>query len=126
MQVLVLEDNLFFVTRLESKLRELGHIPLLASTLSKACKLLAGKPDGVVVDLHAPGALEMIGLAKDTGIPVIAFSGHLEVEIRRQAKAAGADVLLANSEILSALDLVLTRINLSVPPSEEDFEPAPS
>ena len=126
MQVLVLEDNLFFVTRLESKLRALGHAPVLASTLSKACELIAQKPDAVVVDLHAPGAVDFIGQAKDRSIPVIAFSGHLEVEIRRQAKAAGADVLLANSELLSALDLVLTRIHVSLPPPGEDFEPASS
>ncbi len=112
MSVLVYEDNLFFATRVESRLRELGHRCILASTGERAIQHLADGCLAVIMDMHARDATEVIAAAQacPTPVPVIAHCGHAEVELRKEAKAAGVDTLLPNSELLAALDPVLSRI----------------
>lgn len=105
MRVLVYENNLFFVPRLQARLQELGHEVILASTPHET---VGPKPDAVLVDLHAPDALGVIRqFVADASIKTIAFCGHSEVELRKQAKQAGVDVLLPNSELIAALPRVL-------------------
>ncbi len=110
MKILVLEDNLFFVTRLDAAFRQAGHEVRLASATEEATTALKERPDAVVVSLHAPGALEFVRLASENGTPVAAYCGHAEVELRRQAKEAGAGVLLSNSDLPAALERALWRI----------------
>jgi CheY-like chemotaxis protein len=110
LKVLVLEDNLFFVTRLESALKATGHETRLASSGREAEEALRSGAQAAVVSLHAPGALEFVRLANRTGTPVAAYCGHAEVELRQKAKEAGAGVLLANSDIPSALEKALTHL----------------
>lgn len=121
MNVLVYEDNLFFATRLESRLTELGHRCILASTGERAIQHLAEGCPAVIVDLHAQDVTQVIAAAtgRPTPVPVIAFCGHAEVELRKEAKAAGVDTLLPNSELLSGLDPILSRIERNTPPREE-------
>lgn len=108
------EDNLFFVTRLEAALRNAGHEVRLASASEEAITELQDGPDAAVVSLHAPGALEFVRRASGNGTPVAAYCGHAEVELRRQAKEAGAGLLLSNSEIPGSLDRALRHITGAV------------
>lgn len=110
MKILVFEDNLFFVTRLDAALRQAGHEVRLASAAEEANTALKEGPDAAVVSLHAPGALEFVRSASENGIPVAAYCGHAEVELRRQAKEAGAGVLLSNSDLPAALERALRHI----------------
>ncbi len=63
-----------------------------------------GLPDAVVVDLSAgidPNGL--IAAACKQGIPVFAFGSHINAAAIRDARAAGADKVVANSALASAL-----------------------
>ena len=62
--------------------------------------------DIAIINLGSRGldATEQIGFCRAAGIPrVIGFCGHLEVEIRRAAKAAEIDKILTNENALSDL-----------------------
>ncbi len=107
MRLLIVEDNLFFVTRVEAALRSAGHQTRLVSSARDALAYADERPDAAVVDLHCPGALGLIPDLRKAGIPVAAYCGHAETDLRKQAKEAGASVLLANSDIPAALERAL-------------------
>ncbi len=111
MKVVVLENNLVFVTRIERKLQDLGIECALASTPSVAISLLSDEVKAVIADLNAPGALEFIAHAKaHSSAKVLAFSCHSQVEMRKEAKKAGVETVMTNSKLLSAMDTILGKL----------------
>ncbi|MEI6914442.1 MAG: hypothetical protein WCL39_04850 [Armatimonadota bacterium] len=125
MRILILEDNLFFVPQIESKLQSLGCEVELASTCAIAAELLDDKFTALIADLHTKGVLEFVQQLKSTStLPVLGFCGHAEVELRKQAKAAGVDHLIPNSELLAAIGAILSRIAKRSEAEEEPGSPA--
>lgn len=100
MNVLLLDDNLLSSMRLQRALETQGHQVQVAS------KPAAGEPVEVVLinlgsrSLHG---IELISQCRELfpGAAVKGFCGHLEVEIRRAAKAAGIDKILTNDQAFS-------------------------
>lgn len=114
MRAVIYEDNLFFLASLDARLRALGHDVQAAASAEVVRTLNPADCDLLIVDLHAAdafGEIERFGAS----IPVVAFCGHAEVELRKRAKAAGVDYLLPNSEIVQALPAVLAKIQMSAP-----------
>ncbi len=124
-RVVVLEDNLFFVPRLEGKVRELGFDCVMVATLEQAKDALSDEAGAVIVDLHASGALEFVKHTKaGSRAQVLAFCGHSEIELRKKAKKAGVDVLIPNSELLPAIDAVLRKHRAAGAQKDSEETPA--
>ena len=98
--IALLDDNLFTSTRVASALRAKGHQVLVARRVEalQAC-------DVALINLGSRtlGGLEMIAPLREqfAGARIYGFCGHLEIEIRRAAKAAGVDRLLTNESVAS-------------------------
>ena len=104
-RVLVVVDDLFFLTKIQTTLKHLG---LTAQVLTQrgaiqACLKAAVTPVLVIVDLtlRADEAVAVISAirAADISAPIaiLAFGAHVAVEIQQQALQAGADRVVAKS-----------------------------
>ena len=102
MNILLLDDNLMSAMRIENNLRAAGHSVKSARTAPQS-----GDFDLIVFNL---GSRSLDGLAQ---IPVLrecfnaaqiwAFCGHREVELWREARAAGVDKILTNEVAMSEI-----------------------
>ena len=102
MNILLLDDNLMSATRIENNLRAAGHSIKIARTAPQN-----GEFELVVFNL---GSRSLDGLAhisdwreRFAHAPIWAFCGHREVELWRQARAAGVDKILTNEVAMSEI-----------------------
>ncbi|NUQ01350.1 MAG: response regulator [Armatimonadetes bacterium] len=97
MRVLLIDDNLMSSHRLAGALGRLGHQCAVDAAATEA-----GDAELVVVNLGSRGlpGVELVARLKSTRpeLRVVGFCGHLEVERRRAALAAGIDRLFTNSD----------------------------
>lgn len=113
--VLVVVDDLFFLSKIQTTLTHLG-LAMQAMTQRTALQdyiRTAMTPILMVVDLtlRADDAVSVISTvrATDSAAPVsiLAFGAHVAVETRQQALQAGADRVVAKSEFSKHLpDLI--------------------
>ena len=113
--VMIVVDDLFFLTKIQTTLKHLG---LTAQVLTQRAAIQASvrtavTPVLVVVDLtlRADDAVAVISAIRATGsgmpIAILAFGAHVAVEMRQQALQAGADRVVAKSEFSNHLpDLI--------------------
>jgi CheY-like chemotaxis protein len=113
MLALLVDDNLMSRVRIEAQLRKLGYAVDVIGTSAALTSLGEVSPQLIVVNL---GSRPLNGVShleslrtKYPEARLVGFCGHLEVDIRRAAKAAGIDKLLTNEQALSNLaDILLT------------------
>ncbi len=68
---------------------------------------------GVIVDLGlGEDGLSLVRQAKahDATLPVVAYGSHVATELLGQARAAGADFVMANSQFTANLQAILQRL----------------
>ena len=114
-RVLVVVDDLFFLTKIQTTLKHLG---LTSQVVTQRAALqtyvrAAVAPVLVIVDLtlRTDDAVAVIRAirATDSGAPVtvLGFGAHVAVETRQQALQAGADQVVAKSAFANHLpDLI--------------------
>jgi len=104
--VLVVVDDLFFLSKIQTTLTHLG-LAMQVTTQRTALQTslqTATTPVLVVVDLTLRGddAVAVISTIRATDsaapISILAFGAHVAVETRQQALQAGADRVVAKSE----------------------------
>jgi hypothetical protein len=109
MPVLVAVRDLVFRSKIHAAAERLGVELRLAprgAPLSAAARELGRGT--ALVDLTEPGAIEEIRQVKlDGGVRVVGFLGHLEVDLARAAREAGADEVLSRGQLVQRLDEVL-------------------
>ncbi len=109
MPILVAVRDLVFRSKIHAAAERLGVAVRLAprgTPLSEAARELGGGT--ALVDLAEPGVLEEIRLVKRSGgVRVVGFLGHLEVELARAAREAGADEVLSRGQLVQRLDDLL-------------------
>jgi CheY-like chemotaxis protein len=111
---LLLDDNLMSAVRVQRQLQESGYGVTTARTVPSSDEIATGRR---LVDSAQP-ALILINLGSRSlqGVTliracrerystsrIIGFCGHLEIDIRRAAKAAGIDKILTNEQAFSQL-----------------------
>jgi hypothetical protein len=64
--------------------------------------------DLAVLELGGPGATERIDELVQRGLPVLAYGSHVQVELLRAARAAGATAV-PNSQVEASLRDLLTK-----------------
>ena len=114
-RILVVVDDLFFLTKIQTTLKHLG---LVGQVMTQCATLqdyvrTAATPALVIVDLtlRTNDAVDMIQTIRATergaAIPILAFGSHVAVKTRQQALQAGADRVVAKSELSNHLpDLI--------------------
>jgi len=113
--VLVIVDDLFFLTKIQTTLKHLGMTgQVITQHISWQDYVgTAMTPALVIVDLtlRMDDAVAVIRTIRATErgvpIPILAFGSHVAVETRQQALQAGADRVVAKSEFANHLpDLI--------------------
>ena len=113
--VVVLADDLFFVTRLMDVIRQVGGRPVV---VENADELVAAVdlhfPVLALLDLKTPGdwetAIQRCKLSpQNRQIPLYAFGSHVDTETLRRARQAGADHAWARSKMMEELVAVVQR-----------------
>jgi DNA-binding NarL/FixJ family response regulator len=101
-----------FQPRIEAAIRALGFDTAIADTVVSARDELARRPELVIVDIHASGldTESVIRGAKAMRAAVIAFGRHTEPEQLRKARAAGADLAVARSQLFEELPELVAKV----------------
>jgi len=104
-QAILLDDNLMSTMRIEPQLRAMGYT---VRTLRKLPAEGDEAPELVIINL---GSRSLNGVPFIESLRefypetrIVGFCGHLEVEIRQAAKAAGIDKLLTNDQAYTQLE----------------------
>jgi hypothetical protein len=110
--VVVLSKDLFFGMRIRTSLRQLGYIVAITGDVrSFTTHLNAGDERAVLglIDFNTPVDWSALEAAVATGVPMIAFGPHTDVEGFRAAKAAGVTRVVANGEFSRSLPTLARR-----------------
>ena len=107
-QAIVLNRDLLFGSRIRSALASLGLEGRFVSTAEEFVTALNEQAGSVaigVIDMNGPVSWDVIreGLwrADDEVAPTLAFGPHVDVEGRREAKAAGVTRIVSNGQFHS-------------------------
>jgi CheY-like chemotaxis protein len=114
--VAVLDDNLLFSSSVTAGLKRLGYTPLLLDSAKGAAeRIAAAQPVAILVNLASLGwdSTDLVRSLKSepalAGVPLAGYTGHTDVARIEAARAAGCDLVVANSAISSDLPSVLRR-----------------
>lgn len=119
--ILAVVPDLFFSAKLEATARAAG-VPLAFAPVAQALERCAAEPPArLLLDLHAPGALELARAlhedARTRTVRVTGFYSHVDAERRAEALAAGVDDVLPRSAFVARLPELLA--GASAPHGEE-------
>ncbi len=130
--LLLVSDDLMFPSRIREGSRPLGYTLKVVGTEAAACAAARRQdpvPAAILVNLTARryDAPQLIRELKSDGaarnIPLLAFAGHVEKEKHAAARAAGADLVAANSSVSLHLASLLSRLlNGQSSPDDEPLE----
>lgn len=116
-RVLLAADDLMFPSRIREAVRPLGYtLSVAASEAALREKAAADSPAVILVNLNTrridPFALIRALKADPTtsAVPLLAFAGHVETAKHDAARAAGADMVAANSSVSLHLPKLLDRL----------------
>ncbi len=109
-RVLAVVPDLFFATKLAATARVAGVELELISPARAAERLAQTLPALILLDLHVPDGVALVRALKSAAptVPVVGFFSHVEIELRAEALAAGADAVLPRSQFVSRLAALLT------------------
>jgi len=108
--------DLFSGMRIRTSLRQLGYVVAIGKDAESFRNLLTddgGPPVLGLVDFNTPVDWTELDEILATGIPVVAFGPHTDVEGFRAAKAAGAARVVSNGEFSRTLPALAKRHALS-------------
>jgi len=110
--VAIIVVDLMFQSRIRAAADALGLDTRIADSATAANLAVAAHPDLVVIDLHAAGidAPSTIRFAKAAGANVLAFGRHTEPATLRSAREAGADAVVARSQLVEELPELLRKL----------------
>ena len=125
--ILALEKDLFFSVKIRDTLQHHDMVVATVRTLPAfEQQLLADeKPALVIINIATKGVdwEAAIRAAKTSGLPILAFGSHMDLEARAKALQAGADKVVANSKFTSDMVGLVTRtINNSPANSADDID----
>lgn len=111
--VLLLDNDLFFVVKVTDTLKHSGYMTRAVKTEAAFERSLRERPPAVaMVNTTARGVdfRRAISLARDAGIPVVAFGSHVDLPTQEAARHAGATRVIANARVASDLPGVIRRV----------------
>ncbi len=113
-RILALEKDLFFSVKIRDTLQHHDMDVATARTLPAFEQQLVAdeKPALVIINTATKGVdwEAAIRAAKTSGLPVLAFGSHMDLEARAKALQAGAAKVVANSKFTSDMVGLVTRM----------------
>jgi DNA-binding NarL/FixJ family response regulator len=108
-RVLAVIPDLFFATKVAATARSGGVELELAPPQRAAEQVRQAPPALVLIDLHAPDAVELVVALKAAAptVPVVGFYSHVDTTLREDALRAGADAALPRSRFVHMLAALL-------------------
>ena len=113
-KIIALVDDMFFASKIRATAEALGAEISFPRTKELALnKLRDRKPDLILVDLHNQRfdpiqfAREMKADVDAKSIPLLGFFSHVEVQLQREATAAGFDTVMPRSVFARDLGKIL-------------------
>ncbi len=114
MHIVALVSDLIFQSKIAATAAHLGVEVRTVRTAPAAVEALPSA-SALIVDLHAGDEppLELIRQARSArpDLPVVAFLSHVQVELARQAKEAGAEQVLPRSAFTEKLPELLADLS---------------
>ena len=113
-EALILNRDLMFGSRIKSALAQIGlRARFVPDTdqFVRAFKDLGESTAIAILDMNGPVEWEQIRTitAIPSGVPILAFGPHVDVEGRRAAKAAGVTRIVSNGQFHSELQTLIQR-----------------
>ncbi|MFM7232476.1 MAG: hypothetical protein ACKO3S_10885 [bacterium] len=110
-RVIAVVPDLFFATRIAATAKLSGVELELVPVPRAAARIAQAPPALVLLDLHAKDALALVAEVKRNtpAVQVVGFLSHVEVSLRRDALAAGADAAMPRSQFTLKLAALLSR-----------------
>lgn len=98
-------SDLLFQSRLREQAGRLSYDLAVAETPDALRRALDEGPALLVLDLHDRSIAwqEAVSLAKERGVPVLAFGRHTEPDLLRAARVAGCDRVVPRSTFVERL-----------------------
>ena len=115
MRVVALVADMVFESKITATAR---HVSLAVRTVRTAHDALAAlsEASGLIVDMNIPTGdpLQLVRDAKEQrpDLRVIAFLSHVQVELARETREAGADEVMPKSEFTEHLPAILERLGV--------------
>jgi DNA-binding NarL/FixJ family response regulator len=101
--------DLFFADRIGNALKQLGHEAEVTDISLGAAPALPPGVNLIIIDLEAgEPAFATITMARDAGLPVLAFGPHTESALREAALAAGATRVVPKSKLTTSFAELVT------------------
>lgn len=114
MSVLAFITDLFFQAKVGQTAQSVGVSFKIVSSLYKFLPELAAKPSLILLDLNAEGisASSLIAQirARDPNIPIVAYGSHVQSDLLKRARQAGASEVILRSQLSRDLPVLLTRL----------------
>ncbi len=110
--VLLLDNDLFFVVKVTDTLKHAGYATRSVKTEADFERSLRERPPAVAMVNTAARGVDFrraISLAREIGIPVVAFGSHVDLPTQEAARNAGATRVITNARVASDLPGVLRR-----------------
>jgi len=115
-EAIVLNRDLLFGSRIRSALASLGLEGRFVSTSEEFVRALGGQAEWVaigIIDMNGDVSWPVIGEALSQPdrelVPTLAFGPHVDVEGRREAKAAGVTRIVSNGQFHSDMAGLIDR-----------------
>jgi DNA-binding response OmpR family regulator len=109
---LLLDNDLFFVTKIIDTLKHTGWATTTARRLEDFLRRLGeDRPELALVNTAVRGVdwQTAIRAAREAGVPVIAFGSHVDLETQAAARQAGASRVISNSKLAADLPGIVAR-----------------
>ena len=125
--VLLLDGDLFFVSRIREGLKTAGCAVQVARSAGDLRARLAGEMQFIAVLVH----IGVVGVdwqgaivaARSAAVPVLAYGAHVDSEAQAEARAAGATRVIGNSKlagnIVAQVDQTIARATRIAEPTVE-------
>ncbi len=106
--ILLIAPDLFWSSRLRTLLETRGYSTATARNEAEVREAMRGEPLGAILDLSAPGALDLLALLRKgvPAVPVLAFTGHADAPGMERARSLGARVAVRGEMASRAAALV--------------------
>ena len=111
-EAVVLDSDLFFVVKIADTLKYAGLTTRTVRTERDFAQALAARRPAVVLVNTAARGVDYAGalaVARDAGIPSVAYGAHVDIATQAAARAAGATVVVSNSRLSADLPGIVAR-----------------
>lgn len=107
MLIYCLTTDLFYRSKIEGTAKACGVTVEMVPSVDDFRQLCPTPPTIMLLDLHHPDALNILGLCKERVISTIGFAAHTDTATLTSARAAGCQLVLPKSAFFQRLPSLL-------------------